>query len=73
MPDNATASQDMGHPQKGLEFQRHVFALPEILISGKKKHFVKYCLEVRMKSWYLMALICKAYKSSAQLENWKIS
>ena len=35
MPDNATASQDMGHPQKGLEFQRHIFALPEIPISEK--------------------------------------
>ena len=71
MPDNAAASQDMGHPQKGLEFQRHIFVLQEILISGK--HFAKYCLDVRMKSWYLMALICEAYKSIALLENWKIS
>ena len=35
MPDNATASQDMGHPQKGLEFQGHIFVLLEIPISGK--------------------------------------
>ena len=68
MPDNATASQDMGHPQKGLEFQGHIFVLPEILISGK--HRVKYFFRGLHE---VSALISEASNSIASLENWNIS